>query len=44
VKNHNRTVVMVTHEQNELKQFLDKVILLERGEKGCLKARRRLGE
>lgn len=34
VKNHNRTVVMVTHEQNEVQQFLDKVIRLERGEKG----------
>ncbi len=30
VKNHNRTVVMVTHEQNEVQQFLDKVIRLER--------------
>ncbi len=33
VKNHNRTVVMVTHEQNEVQQYLDKVIRLERGKK-----------
>ncbi len=33
VKNHNRTVVMVTHEQNEVQQYLDKVIRLERGKR-----------
>ncbi|MDI3091254.1 metal ABC transporter ATP-binding protein [Priestia megaterium] len=34
VKKHGRTVVMVTHEQDEVEKYLTKVIRLERGEKG----------
>lgn len=34
VKKHNRTVVMVTHEQDEVQNYLDKILRLERGEQG----------
>lgn len=34
VKKHRRTVVMVTHEQDEVEKYLDKIIRLERGERG----------
>jgi len=34
VKRHNRTVVMVTHEKEEVEQYLDKIIHLEKGEHG----------
>lgn len=34
VKQHHRTVIMVTHEQNEVEPYLDKIIHLERGEQG----------
>lgn len=34
VKKHHRTVVMVTHELNEVERYLDKIIRLERGEQG----------
>ncbi|USK33151.1 metal ABC transporter ATP-binding protein [Bacillus sp. F19] len=34
VKTHSRTIVIVTHEQNEAQKYLDKMIRLERGEKG----------
>ena len=33
VKKHNRTVVMVTHEQDEVQKYLDKILHLERGKK-----------
>ena len=31
---HNRTVVMVTHDQDEVEDYLDKIIHIEKGEKG----------
>ncbi|MFA8439121.1 metal ABC transporter ATP-binding protein [Pueribacillus sp. YX66] len=34
VKEHNRTVVMVTHEQAEVQDYFDKIIMLEEGEQG----------
>lgn len=34
VKKHHRAVVMVTHEQDEVEKYLDKMIRLERGEHG----------
>ncbi|ANU11072.1 hypothetical protein A1A1_13622 [Planococcus antarcticus DSM 14505] len=34
VKKHNRTVLMVTHEQDEVERYLDKVLRLEKGEQG----------
>ncbi|MBP3041285.1 metal ABC transporter ATP-binding protein [Bacillaceae bacterium Marseille-Q3522] len=34
VKKHQRTVLMVTHEQDEVQKYFDKVIYLERGEQG----------
>lgn len=34
VKEHNRTVVMVTHDQDEVENYLDKIIHIEKGEKG----------
>lgn len=34
VKQHNRTVIMVTHEQEEVQSYLDKILHLERGEEG----------
>lgn len=34
VKKHHRTVVMVTHELDEVEGYLDKIIRLERGEQG----------
>ncbi|MES9682609.1 zinc ABC transporter ATP-binding protein [Bacillus sp. AFS001701] len=34
VRRHNRTVVMVTHEKEEVEQYLDKIIHLEKGEHG----------
>ncbi|PWA10034.1 zinc ABC transporter ATP-binding protein [Pueribacillus theae] len=34
VKHHNRTVVMVTHEQAELERYFDKIIMLEEGDHG----------
>ncbi|CAI9389828.1 metal ABC transporter ATP-binding protein [Niallia sp. Sow4_A1] len=34
VREHNRTVVMVTHDQDEVEGYLDKIIHIEKGEKG----------
>ena len=34
VNHHNRTVVMVTHDQDEVEGYLDKIIHIEKGEKG----------
>lgn len=34
VVQHNRTVVMVTHDQDEVEDYLDKIIHIEKGEKG----------
>lgn len=34
VKKHNRTVIMVTHDQDEVEDYLDKIIHLEKGEQG----------
>ena len=34
VKEHGRTVVMVTHEQAEVQAYFDKLIMLEEGEQG----------
>ncbi|MEH7351917.1 metal ABC transporter ATP-binding protein [Gottfriedia acidiceleris] len=34
VRRHNRTVVMVTHEKEEVEQYLDKILHLEKGEHG----------
>ncbi len=34
VKEHNRTVIMVTHDHDEVQKYLDKQIRLERGEHG----------
>lgn len=34
VKEHNKTVVMVTHEQGEVQNYLDKLLRLEKGEHG----------
>ncbi|QGQ45739.1 metal ABC transporter ATP-binding protein [Metabacillus sediminilitoris] len=34
VKKHNKTVVMVTHEQDEVQKYLDKILRLEKGEQG----------
>ncbi|MDE5051265.1 metal ABC transporter ATP-binding protein [Niallia taxi] len=34
VNSHNRTVVMVTHDQDEVESYLDKIIHIEKGEKG----------
>ncbi|RRN67700.1 metal ABC transporter ATP-binding protein [Peribacillus simplex] len=34
VKKHHRTVVMVTHEQDEVQRYLDKILRLEKGEQG----------
>ncbi|KAB7669386.1 metal ABC transporter ATP-binding protein [Bacillus sp. B1-b2] len=31
---HNRTVIMVTHDQDEVEDYLDKIIHIEKGEKG----------
>ncbi|HWJ78079.1 MAG TPA: metal ABC transporter ATP-binding protein [Niallia sp.] len=31
---HNRTVIMVTHDQDEVEGYLDKIIHIEKGEKG----------